>query len=576
MPINVQGVRLGSILEDLSFTLEEGTITLLVGQTGAGKSSLLDLLSGLNRMDAGTIEYDGVPLWAGKSVQGEVLRDIGVVFQFPEHQLFARTVQAEFEYSLKPLGLAKAEVQARTLTALREVGLPEEMTAQSPLALSGGQKRRVALASTFATAPKWLFLDEPTAGLDPQAVQQLLAFLQTVKDKTAGGLIIATHDLDAFFPLADRVLLLDRGRLAADTTPQELCAKPDLLRQARVGLPSSVALSEAFATIGITLTSSPSSPHEMAAEIVQQYEASQSANQVASSAERLALPKDAPSGTDKTPRQAEVRAQSDSESEHRSERKHPQTGVSALLPTRLGAVLRSLDPRAKWAFYLLVSLGVLVQTRWVGLALATLITLGCMWVAEMWKREVWRMTKPFLYFIAFSIMLSGLKIGAGVSFEWSQALLTFRQLFKFLLLMLLGMWLSTTTSQLMMKQGLETALAPLKKLKLPIEAFALATSLMLRFVPVIMQELRRFSRITKARGKSVKGKLRLRDIGAVVVPLLLSVLRLGEDLSIAMEARGYARFGTRRTSAVRLRLVRKDRVLLLIGAMLLGIFLVAR
>jgi energy-coupling factor transporter transmembrane protein EcfT len=180
---------------------------------------------------------------------------------------------------------------------------------------------------------------------------------------------------------------------------------------------------------------------------------------------------------------------------------------------------------------------------------------------------VWRLVKPFLIFIGVSIVLSGLRLGDGVSFETAEAVQTFRQLYRFLLLMVLGVWLSATTSQLKMKQGLEITLAPLKKLKLPVEAFALATSLMLRFVPVILGELRRFSRITKARGKSVKGSFGLRDTGAIIVPLLLSVLRLGEDLSLAMEARGYAKIGIKRTSSIKLRMMRHDWLIVFIGVL---------
>ncbi|WP_165898471.1 ATP-binding cassette domain-containing protein [Tumebacillus sp. BK434] len=558
-------VALGSILQDVSFELEEGTITLLIGQTGAGKSSLLDVLTGLNRFDHGSVLYDGRPLWDGKQVQAEVLQEIGVVFQFPEHQLFARTVQGEFDYSLKPLRLAKPEAQARTLTALREVGLPEEMTTQSPLVLSGGQKRRVALATTFATMPKWLFLDEPTAGLDPLAVQHLVEFLQSCKGQTTGGIVIATHDLDAFFPIADRVLLLDHGRLAASTTPQALCEDPHLLRQARVGVPSSTALAHAFAAQGIRLTPHPLPPEQMADEILESWNVLPSAMSHAESS---------PSATAQTVHQSAVAVQAEfrhSAPAQQESKQQPPTGVFSL-----SAVIRQLDPRAKWAFYLLVSLGVLVQASWAGLTIATAVTALCMWTAGMWKRDVWRMMKPFLFFILFSVVLSGLRFGDGIGYEWAAAERTLGQLYKFLLLMLLGMWLSATTSQLMMKQGLETALAPLKKLKLPVEAFALATSLMLRFVPVILQELRRFSRITKARGKSVKGNFRLRDTSAIVVPLLLSVLRLGEDLSVAMEARGYAKFGNRRTSAVKLRIVRHDRVILLAGGVLFAVLLCAR
>jgi energy-coupling factor transporter ATP-binding protein EcfA2/energy-coupling factor transporter transmembrane protein EcfT len=584
MPVTVTGVSLGQILHDLSFTLDDGTLTLLVGQTGAGKSSLLDVLTGLNRFDAGEVRYGDLPLWDGKHVHRDVLKEIGVVFQFPEHQLFARTVKGEFDYSLKPLRLKKEDVAARTHAALLEAGLPLAVTGQSPLVLSGGQKRRVALASTFAAEPKWLFLDEPTAGLDPQAVERLVQFLQGWKKRTSGGIVIATHDLDAFFPIADRVLLLDRGRLSAFATPQELCEKPHLLRQARVGLPSSTALSLAFAKQGMRVPAHPLSPDEMAEAILKQIQPNRTQSAAAGleagnvrfeSAAAFDRKEARLKNSGESTRNAPSRVNEscvDRSGELASERQETleaaaDTESAARREKSLAAAIRALDPRAKWAFYLLISLGVLLQTTWSGMALATLVTFLCMWAAQIWKREVWRLVKPFLFFIGVSIVLSGLRLGDGVSFETAEAVQTFRQLYRFLLLMVLGVWLSATTSQLKMKQGLEITLAPLKKLKLPVEAFALATSLMLRFVPVILGELRRFSRITKARGKSVKGSFGLRDTGAIIVPLLLSVLRLGEDLSLAMEARGYAKIGIKRTSSIKLRMMRHDWLIVFIGVL---------
>lgn len=614
------------ILQDVSCAMEDGTITLLVGQTGAGKSSLLDVLTGLRQADEGAVWYDEQPLWMGKKLHPEVQARIGVVFQYPEHQLFARTVEKEFAYSLRALKLGKEEVKARTRGALEQMGLPEEMMAQSPLTLSGGQKRRVALGTTFATQPKWLFLDEPTAGLDPQSVQRLVAFLQEWKGQTQGGIVMATHDLDAMFPIADKVIVVDQGRVVAHLSPQELCEQPEILVKARIGLPSSTQIALELSEAGVKVPSGPVSPEEMARAIVEGLSAGKVAKDADFAIDREKAratrsesvdtfgdrteathvsSKNAHFGTDQFASEQAVssakvieRSIEDVDSndnvivppiEEIDSNASVIVSSNELLFTT-GAeqsekpisLVHALDPRAKWAFYMLFSIGILLQDRWYGLCFAAIITIVAILLSKVTGRELMRVIKPFLYFILFSVLLSGVRFGeanvatqlhiGSVGFNVDPALYTLKQLIKILLVMALGVLLSATTSQLRMKRGLEQSLTALKRFKLPVEAFSLAASLMLRFIPVIMRELERFSRITRARGKSSAklGALRLRDVNVIVIPLLLSVLQLGEDLSLAMEARGYARFGIKRTASIQLRMNRVDQIALISGV---GLFI---
>ncbi|KEO82466.1 ATP-binding cassette domain-containing protein [Tumebacillus flagellatus] len=573
MSLTVQSVSLQGILREVTCEIHSG-ITLLIGRTGAGKSTLLDVMTGLQKPTSGSVVHDGVPLWDGKRVNRAVQNEIGVVFQSPEQQLFARTVEAEFVYSLKPLKLTPEETGRRSREALLAMGLSADLLPQSPLTLSGGQKRRVALGTTLAVQPRWLFLDEPTAGLDPQSTAGLVDWCREWADATdTGGLVIATHDLDAFFPIADRVLVVSGGRLLADLTPDELSANPQLLHEAEIGLPESFQTAASLRRCGFNLPSKVLSPEELAEEIASQI---RSKTEAGSNVQMRSFASDATSlsseaSLNAAPRRSfatDVAPQSSGAASQQSEPEVPSTPL-----------INRLDPRGKWVFYIALSVGLLMQTTWPGLLLGTLLTLAVLLLSKASYRELFRVTKPFLYFLIFSVLLSGLQFEGGLGFALDPALYTFRQVFKVLLVLILGVLLSATTGQLKMKRALEQALAPLARLKLPVEAFALAVSLLLRFIPVILRELQRFSRITRARGRSNAklGGLRVRDIPVLVIPLLLSIFQLGEELSTAMEARGYGSFGKKRTHSIRLRFQRADFLTMGLGvACLLILILISR
>lgn len=552
MPITVDHATVydpqhhNQILRDISCTLEDKHVTLLLGRTGAGKSTLLDALSGLIKIDAGTVLYDQSALWQGKRLNSAVQFSLGNVFQYPEQQLFARTVKGEFDYSLHPLKLGKVEFQKRTMTALHEMGLSPQIMPESPLILSGGQKRRVALACTLATQPTWLFLDEPTAGLDPETTQKFLAYLSSWKQREAsGGVVVATHDLEAFLPVADAIIVMHQGRILAHVTPRELCLNPRVLIEAEIGIPASIELAMLLHQQGIAVADGPLSPRQYADYLLHKIHGHATPLTINEGNINSALPIDSST--------REI---------------YPQTYQEASSREAREKFVSTLDPRAKWLFYLLISIGILMQTHVVGLILGSMVCVATVFLTRVPPREIAPVIKPFVLLTILSVLLSGLRFGNAptqwhlgtVYFSLQAALLTFMQLYKILLVMILGVLLPATTSQLKMKKGLERSLAVLQRLRLPVEAFSLGASLLLHFIPVIMKEMQRFSRITRARGKRPTkiGTVRIRDVSALVIPLVLSVLQLGSDLALAMEARGYTHMGLKRTASYDLKLQRAD------------------
>ncbi|HEX7055593.1 MAG TPA: ATP-binding cassette domain-containing protein [Bacilli bacterium] len=541
------------ILADISCRIEAGGITLILGKNGAGKSTFLNVLSGLHDRFTGTIAYNGEPVWRGKKEDARLRRRIGHVFQYPEQQLFARTVAGEFAYSLRFLRLPKQEREQKAAQALEACKLPPELSGAFPFELSGGQKRRVALASTFCTGPDWLFLDEPTAGLDSVGMQYLLSELIARKNNGC-GIVMATHDLDAFLPIADRAIVLNEGRVTAQLSARDLSERPDILADAGIGVPESLALAAALRSAGIAVPGGFVSPHEAAQAIERSIKRKQTFS-IQSGHVAAAKPIGQSPGA--------------------------SPGFPADSATGNGA--ENFDPRAKWLAYMLLSIGVFAERQWAGLACAAMVTWAVIWACRVPLRQYWPLAKPYLAVMLIGAIFSGVGFGGSagihvagsVTFSLSSALTTLFSLSQIFLVMLLGMAFMFTTSQLKMKAGLEQSLAFLRRLKLPVEAFSLTASLLLRFIPMIARERERFSRIVQARGKrqSKRGAVGLRDIATLATPLIISVIHLAADLAQAMEARGCGRAGLFRVQTNMLRMNRYDACLILLSCATLALLI---
>lgn len=209
-------------LRDVSFEIGDGQFIGLIGHTGSGKSTLIQHLNGLLRANSGAIYYNGENIYQDKYDMKALRSKVGLVFQYPEHQLFEVDVFSDVCFGPKNQGLAKEEIEARAREALRQVGLEERFWDQSPFELSGGQKRRVAIAGVLAMQPEVLVLDEPTAGLDPRGRDEILDEISTLHRDKKMTIILVSHSMEDIARYADRIIVMNQGEKLFDAPPKEV------------------------------------------------------------------------------------------------------------------------------------------------------------------------------------------------------------------------------------------------------------------------------------------------------------------------------------------------------------------
>lgn len=225
-------------LDDVSFEINDGEFVGIIGHTGSGKSTLLQHLNGLIKATSGNIIIDGVDITDSKVSLLDIRKKIGLVFQYPEYQLFEETVEKDVAFGPKNLGLIEEEIAERVKEAISLVGLDyESFKDKSPFDLSGGQKRRVAIAGVVAMKPQVLVLDEPTAGLDPKAHRDVLDMAMNIHKHEGNITILVSHNMADVARLCDKVLVMDSGKMIFCGTPQEVFADEEKLKYIGLSLP---------------------------------------------------------------------------------------------------------------------------------------------------------------------------------------------------------------------------------------------------------------------------------------------------------------------------------------------------
>ena len=209
-------------LDCMNFSVERGEFIGIIGHTGSGKSTLMQHLNGLLKPTSGRVLLDGKDIWSDKKLTRQARFRVGLVFQYPEYQLFEETVYKDIAYGPKNMGLSKEEIDRRVREAAGFVGLTEQQLQVSPFDLSGGQKRRVAIAGVIAMEPEVLILDEPTAGLDPSGRDEILANIEAYRKAKNATIMMVSHSMNDVARLTDRLLVLNGARIAMDGTPAEV------------------------------------------------------------------------------------------------------------------------------------------------------------------------------------------------------------------------------------------------------------------------------------------------------------------------------------------------------------------
>ena len=224
-------------LKNVTLTVDDGDFVGIIGHTGSGKSTLLNIISGLVKPSGGSVIINGTDITKEKAPAKALSGKVGIVFQYPEYQLFAESVIADVEYGPRNLGWSNLDVEYRSYEALKQVGIGENLLDVSPLSLSGGQKRRVAIAGVLAMAPKLLILDEPMAGLDPSGREEMLTLLSKLYEERQISIVLVSHNMDDVAKYADRILVMNEGELVLDGVPKKVFHYQDELEQIGLGVP---------------------------------------------------------------------------------------------------------------------------------------------------------------------------------------------------------------------------------------------------------------------------------------------------------------------------------------------------
>ncbi len=248
-PFEVQAVK------DISFAIEKGECVAVIGHTGSGKSTLMQMLNGLLKPESGQVLLNGENIYQNKKTAAKARFQVGLCFQYPEYQLFAETCAEDIAFGPKNMGLSPEEIRKRVLLASEIVGLPADKLDVSPFDLSGGQKRRCAIAGVIAMQPEILILDEPTAGLDPAGREEILSMIGRYRKDRGATVLIVTHSMETAAAIADRILVMNGGRLVLSGSPEEIFSESEALLEMGLDIPSFARIILALRSRGVELPS---------------------------------------------------------------------------------------------------------------------------------------------------------------------------------------------------------------------------------------------------------------------------------------------------------------------------------
>ncbi len=255
-------------LDDINLVIPDGQFIGLIGHTGSGKSTLVQHLNGLLKATSGEIYYNGEDIYDKDFDMKKLRQKVGLVFQYPEHQLFEIDVISDVAYGPKNQGFDKKEAQLKAFAALKQVGLDEEYYYQSPFDLSGGQKRRVAIAGVLAMEPQVLILDEPTAGLDPKGRDEIFDCICKLREKLGITIVLVSHSMEDVAKYVDRIIVMNQGKVWMDDVPKEIFARYKELEEVGLAAPQVTYIMQELRKKGLPVDTTVLTIEEAKAEIL--------------------------------------------------------------------------------------------------------------------------------------------------------------------------------------------------------------------------------------------------------------------------------------------------------------------
>ncbi len=243
-------------IENINLTVEAGEFVALIGHTGSGKSTLVQHLNGLLKPTSGKVLLDGIDIWEKPKEIRTIRKRVGLVFQYPEYQLFEETVYKDIAFAAKNAGFSEKEIDESVRAAAQFTGIDESLFEKSPFDLSGGQKRRVAIAGIMAMKPEVLVLDEPTAGLDPRGRDEILDRIKQYQKKNGTTVILVSHSMEDVAKYAERVIVMDHGSVAIYDTTEEVFSRADMLRSLGLQIPQITMVFEELRRRGVKIEKS--------------------------------------------------------------------------------------------------------------------------------------------------------------------------------------------------------------------------------------------------------------------------------------------------------------------------------
>lgn len=243
-------------IKNISFNIKKSEIIGVIGHTGSGKSTLIQHLNGLIKADKGHIFIDGQDIWENPKEITKIRYKVGLVFQYPEYQLFEETAYKDIAYGPTNMGLSDVEIDSRVRMASGMVGLSSNMLSESPFDFSGGEKRRVAIAGVIAMLPEVLIMDEPSAGLDPNGRKIIFNLIKNYRDRTGSTVIVVSHNMDDIAACADKIMVMNKGELVMFDTPENVFFDSNKLKSLSLELPSAARIADKLRKKGIDLPKS--------------------------------------------------------------------------------------------------------------------------------------------------------------------------------------------------------------------------------------------------------------------------------------------------------------------------------